>query len=261
MRFPSLRILINLPKAMTLKVLASGSTGNSYLLSTSSEILIVEAGVRLLKVKEAIDFDLRGIVGCLCSHLHRDHSKYIKEYMNAGITLLANKETFESHGVPLDYFRARVIRDGRGYKMGGFKILPFPVVHDVRCHGFIIDHPDSGRILFMTDTYMTEYTFPGLNHIIMEVNFSDDILEKNVTDGFIPPWLRPRLLQTHMELGTAIDIFRANNLSKVRNIILCHLSSGNSDEERFIRDVRETTGKQVYAASRGLEVNFSKEPY
>jgi len=113
----------------------------------------------------------------------------------------------------------------------------------------------------MTDSFMTEYTFRDLNHIILEANYSDEILESNIMKGSIHPSMRPRLLRTHMELKTALDILRANDLTNVRNIVLCHLSAGNSNEEVFIQSVRETTGKPTYAADKGMIIDFSKEPY
>lgn len=246
---------------MRLIVLASGSTGNGYLLTSESETLVIEAGVKLSRIKKALHFNISNIAGCILSHEHRDHSKYIKEYMDAGITIIANQDVFKSHSIPLDDWRVKVIQEEHGFKMGNFKILPVSVCHDVPCHAFLLDHPKSGRVLFMTDTFMSEHTFSGLNHIIIEANFADDILEQNILSGNIHPSMRPRLMKTHMEISTTINVLRANDLTNVINIVLCHLSSDNSDEERFIREVREATGKQVWAARKGMEVDFNINPY
>ena len=246
---------------MKLIVLASGSTGNGYLLTSENETLAIESGVKLSRIKKALHFNMSTIAGCLTSHRHKDHSGYIKEYIDAGITVLANDDVFNAHNIPLNDWRVKVIQEGHGYKMGNFKILPIPAYHDVPCHAFLIDHPRSGMVLFMTDTFMSEHTFPGLNHIIIEANFADDILEENIINGSVHPSMRPRLMKTHMEISTTINVLLANNLEKVINIVLCHLSNGNSDEERFIREVREATGKLVFAAKKGMELDFSINPY
>ena len=246
---------------MLMHVLDSGSKSNCYLLYNNNECLIIEAGVKLSRIKKALHFNMSTIAGCILSHEHRDHSKYIKEYMDAGITIIANQDVFKSHNIPLDDWRVKVIQEGHGYKMGNFKILPIPAYHDVPCHAFLIDHPRSGMVLFMTDTFMSEHTFPGLNHIIIEANFADDILEENIRNGSVHPSMRPRLMQTHMEISTTINVLKANDLTNVINIVLSHLSSGNSDEERFIREVREATGKLVFAAKKGMELDFSINPY
>jgi phosphoribosyl 1,2-cyclic phosphodiesterase len=246
---------------MRLIVLASGSTGNGYLLTSENETLLIEAGVKLSRVKKALHFNMSSIAGCIVSHRHKDHSGYIKEYMDMGITIIANSDVFAAHNIPLDDYRVKIIQDGHGYKVGGFKILPIPANHDVPCHAFIIDHFESGKVLFMTDTFMSEHSFPGLNHIILEANYADDILDDNIRNGRVHPSMRSRLMQTHMEISTCINVLKASDLTNIINIVLCHLSDGNSDEERFIREVREATGKQVYAAKKGMELNFNINPY
>lgn len=245
---------------MKLKVLASGSRANSYLLHSGKEVLIIEAGLSLKTIKKSLNFDLSGIAGCLVSHSHNDHAGYVRDYVNAGITVIACDQVFISHDISLQNPSVKVI-GSKGFKAGSFKILPFPVCHDVPCFGFLIDHPESGRILFMTDTFMCEYTFPGVNHMMIEANYCDEILERNISNGIVHPCMRPRLLKTHMELKTCKGIFKAADLSEVRNIILIHLSSDNSDEEMFVREVREETGRPVYAAHKGLEIDINLIPY
>ena len=42
---------------------------------------------------------------------------------------------------------------------------------------------------------------------------------------------------------------------------MIHLSDGNSDEQRFVREITELTGKCVYAANAGMTIDLSKTPY
>jgi phosphoribosyl 1,2-cyclic phosphodiesterase len=55
---------------MKLKVLASGSKGNCYLLSTPTGILLIEAGIPWKQIQKGLNFDLREVVACLISHEH-----------------------------------------------------------------------------------------------------------------------------------------------------------------------------------------------
>ena len=153
------------------------------------------------------------------------------------------------------------IEPGRGYRVGGFGVFALPVVHDVPCVGYVIDHADMGRMLFVTDTMMLEYTVPGLNHLLLEANYADDILERNIDDGRVPASMRRRLMESHMELETTKAILRSNDLSAVNEVVLIHLSDGNSDEARFVREVSEASGKPTYAARAWLELDVSKVPY
>ena len=140
-------------------------------------------------------------------------------------------------------------------------MFPFEVHHDVPCFGYLINHLAAGRILFLIDTYLCEYTFPDLNHIIIEANYADDILEENILKGLEHPNKRDRLLTSHMELKTTKAVLMAQDLSGVQNIILTHLSDRNSDEERFVDEIKALTGKPVYAAKAGLSIDLTKKPF
>jgi len=59
-----------------------------------------------------------------------------------------------------------------------------------------------------------------------------------------------RLLRSHFGLDHVKDFLRANDVSKVQEIWLLHLSDGNSDEVRFRREVQEVTGALVRVAKR-----------
>lgn len=246
---------------MKLKVLGSSSAGNCYILEGETEALIIEAGIRLTEVKKALGYDLKKAVGCLVTHQHNDHSKYIRQFMGAGITVLALQDVFEAHTVPLNNSFRQIIQAGRGYKISQFKVYAFSVTHDCPCLGFIIDHPETGKVLFLTDTMSCDYSFPGLTQILIEANYEDKTLDSNIKQGKIPLILRPRIIGSHMEFETTKQILKNQDLTGVRNIVLIHLSDGNSDEQRFIREIKAMTGKQVYAASKGMSIAFNKEPF
>ena len=59
-----------------------------------------------------------------------------------------------------------------------------------------------------------------------------------------------RVMKSHMSIETAKEFLRVNDLSQVREIWLIHLSDGNSDAERFKREVAELTGKMVFVADK-----------
>jgi len=55
---------------MVFKVISTGSIGNSYLLETENEALLVECGVPIAKVKKAINYNISKIKGALITHQH-----------------------------------------------------------------------------------------------------------------------------------------------------------------------------------------------
>lgn len=237
---------------MELKVLGSSSKGNCYVLDNGNEALIIEAGIRFTEVKKALDFQINKVVGCLITHQHNDHAKYIKNMADNGFYVLALPEVLADKCVSGS--RVIPLNLGKGYKFGNFKVAPFPACHDVPCVGYLIDHPATGRIMFLTDSCICEYTFLGLNHVMIECNYSDRRLIESINAGRTLSSQRNRLLTSHMELETCKGILRANDLSNVSNVILLHLSENNGDEPEFISEIQKVTGKVVYVAKPGLTI-------
>lgn len=242
---------------MELKILGSSSKGNGYVLEAENEALIIEAGVKLLEAKKAVGFNISKVVGCIVTHQHNDHAGYVQEYAKAGVVVLALSSVIESKKLVRNY---KTIEVGKGYMLGNFKVLPFEVMHDVPCVGYLIEHPECGKVLFVTDTYAMQYRFTGVTHWLIEANYADDILTDNILEGRIPQAMRRRLLTSHMELNNTKEVLISSDLSKTRNIVLIHLSDGNSDERRFIAECKAATGKCVVAANAGMVINFDVIP-
>ena len=233
---------------MTLKVLGSESAGNCYLLESFFEILIIEAGIRLNNVKKALNYDLRKVIGCFITHAHGDHCKYADDYMKAGIDIYTSAETIKAAGI--SGHRIHPIQGNAMIRIGEFKVIPFPVPHGVTTFGFLINHPFSGSILFVTDAAYISNKFNNLNHILIEANYEDAILTSD------------RAVGRHMSLETCLGFLQTNDLRQVRNIVLLHLSSANSNAQLFKKSVQTVApNTSVWIADKGLEVYLSKHPF
>ncbi len=245
---------------MKLIVLGSSSKGNCYLLqSESGKCLMIEAGIAFSKVKEAVGFNISNIVGCLVSHQHKDHSRSVKDVLNNHIAVYTNETTAEELGVKNN--RLIAVDPDTQFSIDEFCVIPFDVPHDVRCFGFLIRHNESGVILFITDCYYCPKVFSGLTNILIECNYRLDILDENTRQGRIPPVQRNRTLQSHLSYDTCRETLLANDLSQVNNIVLIHLSDGNSNANEFQQGIHEATGKTVHVAGKGMIINFNKEPF
>lgn len=246
---------------MKLHVLGSNSKGNGYILEGKSQTLLLECGLPLKDMKESLGFKLTMIVGGLVSHLHGDHSRYAKDCLKNGIPLWMNQET-ANHVTNGELSSiVNIIEAGKQYTIGEFKIIPFSVKHDVPCLGFLINHPESGNILFVTDTHYIPNRFKGLNQILIEANYEERILNENLIDGKIDNMRYQRVLRSHMSLETTIEALKKNDLKGVQNIVLVHLSPQNSDAKLFKSKVVEATGKNTHIALKGLVIDFNKNPY
>jgi phosphoribosyl 1,2-cyclic phosphodiesterase len=246
---------------MELQIIGTGSKGNAYILGNKDEALLIECGVNIKEIKQALDFDYSKVVGAICTHEHMDHSKSIWDVMKLGINVYSSHGTLKSRFVD-EQSRAKVIQSQQSFTVGNFNILPFDVMHDAaEPLGFLISHPDCGKVLFLTDTYYCKYTFPGLNNIIIEANYSKEVIDRKFGVDSGKEFLRNRILKSHFSLANCKEMLSANDLSKVNNIVLIHLSDSNSDEVVFQKEVAELTGKNVTVASNGMKINFNKTPF
>lgn len=222
---------------MWLICLGSSSKGNCYLFESKSQVLILEAGLPLKTVKEALNFDLSRVIGCIISHLHSNHSKCAADFIKNGIHIYANKETIEHITNGVDSSLTTCIsapgRQGYQFSVGDYRIVPFSVKHDVPTFGFLIKHEEMGLCAFITDTHYTPNTLKGLNQILIEANYEERILKENLIDGKIDNSRYQRVLRCHMSLETCVEALKANDIKGMQNIVLIHLSPQNSDAKLF----------------------------
>ncbi len=248
---------------MKLIVIGSSSAGNCYILENETEALIIECGVRFPFIKQALKFKLTKVRCCLITHEHKDHCMSVNELILGGINIMATAGTIKAMGVSPAHHRVKAIEEGKQYEVGGFTILPFKVEHDAaQPVGFIINHVETGNVLFVTDTYYVAYKFRDLHNIIVEANFSEEIVNQRVVDGKEPEFLRDRNYTSHMSIANCKKMLQANDLSQVNNIVLIHLSDRNSNAEQFKTEISAATGKRVQIAEPGMIIeNFNKQPF
>ncbi|MGV0854806.1 MBL fold metallo-hydrolase [Empedobacter brevis] len=245
---------------MQLKIVGTGSSGNCYILENEKEALIIELGLNFSKIKEVLNFDLSKVVGAIISHCHGDHAKGMKQVFDNGIECYSSQGTFQS--LNINHHNAKIIKSKQAFQIGNFKILPFNVHHDVaEPLGFLIDHEETGRCLFVTDTTYIDYTFPNLNNIIIEANYCEDIIKEKLGSTWQGEFLKNRILKSHMSLNTCRDTLLANDISQVQKIVLIHLSDSNSDERKFKKVIEEATGKIVHVANNNQILEFNKNPF
>jgi len=177
-----------------------------------------------------------------------DHAKYIKDFTKAGIDVFASAETFNA--VSVTGHRAIKIGSEGQFTVGPFAVRSFPVEHD--CHGavgFLIS-AGNDRIVFITDSSYCKYRFNGITHLMIEANFDDDILERNMSAGLVERSRYQRLKKSHMSLQRVKDFLKEQDTSCLTEIHLMHLSDNNSDEQLFKAEIQKITGVPVYICKR-----------
>ncbi|PYE49815.1 MBL fold metallo-hydrolase [Paenibacillus barcinonensis] len=229
--------------------LGSSSAGNSYRITDGKTPLLLDAGLRYKEIQRGLAFQVSSLTGCLVTHEHGDHSAAVKDLIKAGVNIYTSAGTADA--LRLDSHRVYPVSALEPFTIGTWSILPFDVQHDAaEPLGFLLANTAGDKLLFATDTYYIKHRFTGLTHIMVECNYSINILNQNIAAGRVPAVMKHRLLRSHFSLENVKDFIRANDMRRVQEIHLLHLSDNNSDEALFKREIMALTGKQVYVAGR-----------
>lgn len=227
--------------------MASGSSGNAYRVTDGQSQLLIECGIKYSDLQKALQFRLSKISACLITHEHMDHSRSVKNLLRAGIDCYMSAGTKKA--LDVEHHRVKVIEPRKQFKIGDWTILPFEVEHDVNEPlGFLAQNSVGERLLFATDTYYIRYRFKNINILAVECNYSSEILEQNVLDGVIPNIVRRRVMKSHFSLENYLEFLKANDLSKLQEIHVLHMSDNNGNEKLFKREIQKVAGVPVYIA-------------
>ena len=148
----------------------------------------------------------------------------------------------------------------RTRQIGSFTVTPFNVPHDteIECYGYLIEHEEMGKLLFLTDLEYCRYDFSCMNveQIMVEANYSMDLVDRNESNY-------EHRLRGHMSLDTALKFIQTNDNPALRNVVLIHLSDTSGDPALFLQRTKETIkyGANVYVAEKGLEVDMNLCPF
>ncbi|EAC5129655.1 MBL fold metallo-hydrolase [Listeria monocytogenes] len=230
---------------MEIRTIASGSKGNAYVISSGRSKLLIECGINFDVIRKALNFDLSDVSGCLVSHEHGDHTAGVKKMLRtSNIKIYASEGTLSALNVPDS--RQFILKEKSAQDIGDWTVLPFRTEHDAKEPlGFMIQRKNE-KLLFITDSYYVRYKFNNINYLMIECNYSSDILEENVINKVIHPVQKKRVLQSHFSLENVKDFLKANDLSQLREIHLLHISEKNGDKERFKKEIQAMTGVPVY---------------
>lgn len=232
---------------MKLKCIATGSSGNCYTLTADNgETLILDAGIGIRDIKKGLNWNIRNVVGCIVSHAHSDHSKSVKDLRDMGIPVFTPYEVLLTNKfLANSYFAVRIF---------DLTTSDNKWVHtnsdgsECPCYGFLIEHPEMGKMLYITDCEFVKWRFSGINHILLGVNYDKDLIDNEDSAKV------NHVYRGHMSIDTACDFVKANDSKDLQNVIMCHLSKNNANKDLFIEKMKKTVPNvNVDVAGAGKE--------
>ena len=228
--------------------LASGSSGNAYLIDDGETRLALECGVTFTKLRKLAGFDLSNIAACFITHEHGDHAKCADKIIQRGVRVYATAGTRDALNNPLIN---ALKSDGRGgyqaFQAGSYDVLPFRVFHDAAepVGYFIQSRADGDRLIFATDTVNLAYQFPGVTIAAIECNHDDAIVERIHELPERQAKHLKRASNTHMSVSRCCRFLAKIDKSRLREVYLLHLSDAFSNETAFRTAAERVVGPGV----------------
>jgi phosphoribosyl 1,2-cyclic phosphodiesterase len=269
-----------------ISILASGSTGNSTLLETSSTTLLIDAGLgkkEMLRRFEALGRARpERVDGILVTHEHSDHSTglaqmarefncpaYLTEPTHREIVKMFAAEDREKPASPAggpdrkpsrpsrkaQIDRVEYIRAGERFQIGDIEINPFAIPHDAADPIGFTFRSSGTKVALTTDLgYMPElvkYHLREADFLILESNHDLDMLKV----GPYPWYIKQRVMSRtgHLSNSVVSDFLADSEVfdGRARHLVLAHLSEQNNTP-----DIAQICAEQALA-KRSSEFAYS----
>ena len=230
----------------------SGSSGNCYLLESSEESILIDAGVGYRKVKKYFSeygVNQEKISAIFLTHDHTDHISAV-----SGLAIYLKIPVFATEIVhqrintnfrihkKLPKNLVKPIQKLQPVKIGAFTVEAFDVPHDsADCCGYTITYNDKRFVLITDCGKITEEVSSRAleaDYLVLESNYDPQMLET----GPYSRYLKDRIRNGHGHLSNVqCALALAENLtSRLKHIWLCHLSQENNKPELALATVCHT---------------------
>jgi phosphoribosyl 1,2-cyclic phosphodiesterase len=232
---------------LTVKAIASGSSGNAFAVGTERVSLLLDAGLsarRLMRSLEAAWFAPERIAGVVLTHEHHDHSSgAVALSRELGVPIYATDGT--ARALRLDPGEVVPLRAERTLQLDDLELTPFPVVHDAaEPVGLMVRHggrqvalaTDIGSVDECTQRWASEADL-----LILDTNH--DLLK--LWGGPYPAALKRRIASPRGHLSNeqaARCIAAAVERGRTKWAWLAHLSETNNSQRAALAAVNAGLG-------------------
>lgn len=223
--------------------LGSGSRGNATLIEQGDTLLMVDNGFSLRQAVARLNKAGRApeqVSAILLTHEHADHC--------AGVENFARKfgtPIWSSHGTrmalgPLSQ-SIQCFNSHEDFAIDSITITPVAVPHDAREPTQFVFRHDGLKLGVLTDigsiTAHVRQAFSGCDGLLLECNYDPDML----MTGEYPMALKKRVAGDwgHLSNQQAADLLAGLDRSRLRHLILGHLSEKNNQPQLALQAIEQ----------------------
>ncbi|MBI2865717.1 MAG: MBL fold metallo-hydrolase [Chloroflexi bacterium] len=242
------------------KSLASGSSGNAYLLQSSQTTVLIDCGLPARTIEGCLKLrgvDPRSLQAILVTHEHTDHIQSVGTMSRRySVPVVANAATIEAVRAQVGEIDPLVLATGDCLALGDLDIASFPTSHDsAEPVGYLITRGEA-RLCVLTDTGTTlpqqKEPVSLADLVIVESNHDHDLL----TAGPYSELLKDRIRSErgHLSNVQAARLLAETHNSHPQTVWLAHLSAVNNNPTRARRTV---SGFLVSEGVKGVKVKVA----
>lgn len=217
---------------MKIKILASGSKGNSSLIICDNTKLLIDIGLSFARIKSHLELNginINDITGLLITHSHSDHIKGLKTFIKeTDIKIYIPKDMYHEleEIVPID--RCIFIEDI--FNINDVNIELIHTSHDTDFSvGYIFEYKKK-TLVYVTDTgYINRRYLKKMedkNVYVIESNHDEAML----MDGPYPRFLKERVISDrgHLSNKTTAGYLKKIVTDNTKCVVLAHISEKNN---------------------------------
>lgn len=220
---------------MLVNVLASGSKGNSTLITTDRVKILIDAGKNQKYLETAlnqINLSLKDIDYILITHTHADHTSALKTIVKSHKpTIVLTELMYKDLDYLKNYENILLLTDN--LELEDLVIENIKTSHDTSdSRGYIVTQGNSS-VVQITDTgYLNQKYFKKLQNKTIYIFESNHNIEM-LMHGRYPKWLKARVSSDVGHLSNESSAFYLTKLigENTKEIILAHLSEENNTPE------------------------------
>ncbi len=236
--------------SLLFRSLASGSSGNSYLIKTDNTAVLVDtgtAGKHILQGLADSGLSPEDLSAVLLTHEHQDHVKSIRMVSRkaGNAFILGSRGTLKAVSDKIPHDRAKAVRaEMESFRVGDILVRPFALSHDAAEPLGYSFEAEGRKATIVTDTgYVTDGEYEQLvdsDLLVLEANHERNLLLM----GRYPYPLKIRILgeQGHISNETCADtlirVIRERTRAGMPKVALAHLSQENNSPDIALLTIR-----------------------
>ena len=222
------------------EVLATGSKGNCYLLTSGDTRILLDCGLPYKKTLKLLDFKLPTAV--LVTHEHQDHAKAAQDFLNHGVDVYMTKGTADALKLEENH-RLKIVKLFQGgRKLKNCYVGCSPVRHDAAEPVNFIVRDKEDEVQYITDTGYIKDSGIRQTKLLIEANYS----EQDLKNSSIDENQKRRILGNHLSIEQAIDFAsRPYVMARLKEIYLIHISARHGDGEEFKNLIQKIVGDKI----------------